>query len=280
MTFNFHRRMVARYNRAWEKAFCWLRYSVAVDAAFCAPCFLFAINNRNSEFIDKPFSDWKNATGNKRGRLNSHSTSDIHKQSLIAAEYFLKVANAEMRPITSFISQAYEDKVARNRAVRKSIMDIVLVCSRRGFPLRGHQWDRAGQTEDGNFAYLVRWAAKTYKVLYSHLASAPCNASYLSPTIQNQLIECMESEIREQIVSRCNQSLFISVMADETTDCGTAEQLSICVRYVNQTSKGQFEVCKDFLGFAELKVANAETVTDEILGRMSKWGKALMVRVR
>ena len=176
----------------------------------------------------------------------------------------------------SFISQAYEDKVARNRAVIRSLVDIVLVRARRGFPLRGHLWDRAEHTEDGNFAYLVRWAATKDDVLHSHLVNAPRNASYLSPTTQNEIIECIESDIREQIVAQCVESMFMSVMADETTDCGATEQLSICVRYVNQTSSGKSEVCEDFLGFAELKEANAETITDTILiTRMSKWGADL-----
>jgi len=60
-------------------------------------------------------------------------------------------------------------------------------------------------------------------------------------------------------------------MADETTDCGGIEQLAICVRYVSETERGTFQVCEDFLGFAKLKVANAESVTKKILGKMSKW---------
>ena len=106
-----------KYNPTWERKFPWLRYSSALDAAFCAPCFVFAVNNKNYELIDVPFKDWKNAVGTKRGTLSTHSRSDTHKQSLVAADNFLKVANAEVKPITSFLSQAYPEKVARNRTV-------------------------------------------------------------------------------------------------------------------------------------------------------------------
>jgi len=261
-----------RFNPSWENRFSWLRYSVSLDAAFCAPCFVFAVGNRNGELIDKPFKDWKNSVGNKRGRCNAHAQSDIHKQSLIAADNFLKVANDDMKPITSFISQAYAEKVARNRSVMKSLIDVVLVCARRGFPLRGHTWNKYEHAEDGNFAYLVHWAAKSDAVLQSHLDTAGCNSKYLSPTTQNEIIACIESEIRDQLVKRCNNSRFISVMADETTDCGGIQQLAICVRYVHEKSKGVFEVCEDFMGFVQLKVANAEDITDTILGKMSQWG--------
>ena len=270
--FEFPQTNGRRYNPSWEHLFNWLRYSESLDSAYCAPCFIFAVGNKNAELIDKPFNDWKNAVGAKRGRLNAHSNSEIHNQSLIAADNFMRVAKDEMKPITSFISQAYADRVARNRSIMKSLIEIVFMCAQRGFPLRGHQWNKTEHTEDGNFAYIVKWAAKKDTMLQSHLESAAQNAKYLSPTTQNELIACIESEIREQIVRQCNKSSFVSVMADETTDCGGIEQLSLCIRYVNEIAKGKFEVCEDFLGFTKLKVANAVTITEKMLGKMAKWG--------
>jgi Domain of unknown function (DUF4371) len=257
-----------RYNPSWETLFSWLRYSVSLDAAYCAPCFILAIRNKNAELIDKPINDWKNAVGTKWGRINAHSNSDIHRQSLVAANNFLQVAQDEMKPITSFISQAYADRVARNRSIMKSLLDIVLVCAQRGFPLRGHLWNKDEQIEDGNFSYLVRWAAKTDAALQSHLETAAHNAKYLSPTIQNELLAWIESEIREQIVRQCNKSPFISVMADETTDCGGTEKLALCVQYIHEEIIGKFEVGEDFLGFIALKTTNAENITDKMLEKL------------
>lgn len=73
-------------------------------------------------------------------------------------------------------------------------------------------------------------------------------------------------------MSRCNELCFISVMADETTDCSGVEQLSICCQYVSEVSKGKFEVCEDFLCFVDLQAANAESVTNAILSNIRKWG--------
>jgi hypothetical protein len=130
-------------------------------------------------------------------------------------------------------------------------------------------------TENGNFSSLVTWATRNDATLRSLVQNAARNAKYLSPTTQNELISCIESEIREQIVQGCNKSPFISVMADETTDCGGIEQLAVCVRYVNEITKGKSEICEDFLVFIELKIANAETITDKILGKFSEWGRNL-----
>lgn len=154
----------------------------------------------------------------------------------------------------------------------KSLLDIVLVCAQRGFPLRGHLWNKDVQIEDGNFAYLVRWAAKTDAALQFHLETAAHNAKYLSQTIQNELLACTESEIREQIVRQCNKTPFISVMADETTNCGGTKQFALCVRYIHEEIIGKFEVCEDFSGFIALKTTNAENITDKMLEKLSERG--------
>ena len=57
-------------------------------------------------------------------------------------------------------------------------------------------------------------------------------------------------------------------MADETQDCSTSEQVSICIRYVN--TKG--EVCEDFAGFIQLERMDAETIANKLLSTVEGWG--------
>ena len=59
-----------------------------------------------------------------------------------------------------------------------------------------------------------------------------------------------------------------SLMADETQDCSTTEQVSICVRYVN--TKG--EVCEDFAGYIKLEKMDAQTIADTLLSTIQGWG--------
>ena len=61
-------------------------------------------------------------------------------------------------------------------------------------------------------------------------------------------------------------------MADETTDCSTVEQLSICVRYLKASQQSKFEVCEEFVGFAEVKDTCASTIADTILSKLRLWG--------
>ena len=55
--------------------------------------------------------------------------------------------------------------------------------------------------------------------------------TYTSPIIQNQIIEACNTIIVKTIVHNVNSSKCFSILADETSDTSTTEQLSICVRY-------------------------------------------------
>ena len=60
-------------------------------------------------------------------------------------------------------------------------------------------------------------------VLRAHLQSP--GPHYLSPKIQNELIQCCDTEIREKIITECNMSECFAICADETTDVSIKEQL-------------------------------------------------------
>jgi hypothetical protein len=51
----------------------------------------------------------------------------------------------------------------------------------------------------GNFIELLRWASSTDPVALSVLEDSDRNATYLSPTIQNEIISLLANQIRQQI---------------------------------------------------------------------------------
>lgn len=51
----------------------------------------------------------------------------------------------------------------------------------------------------GNFIELLRWASSTDPVALSILEDSDRNATYLSPTIQNEIICLLANHIRQQI---------------------------------------------------------------------------------
>lgn len=76
----------------------------------------------------------------------------------------------------------------------KSIVEVITLCGRQNLALRGHREDKSALNESsafnhGNFlALLSHRAAAGDDVLKAHLETCKGNASYMSPTIQNELI--------------------------------------------------------------------------------------------
>ena len=62
--------------------------------------------------------------------------------------------------------------------------------------------------------------------LKEHMEHAPGNAKYTLPQIQNEIVLMCEA-IREKILKSIAK--YWSIMADETQDCSTTEQVSLCI---------------------------------------------------
>jgi hypothetical protein len=56
-----------------------------------------------------------------------------------------------------------------------------------------------------------------------------------------------------------------SVMADETEDISSMEQISICARFVSNC-----EVYEEFLGFINIAKMDAQTIADALLSTLQK----------
>ena len=98
-------------------------------------------------------------------------------------------------------------------------------------------------------------------VLENHLRTCSKNASYISKTSQNELINCCGNYIKDILVKEIKENRFFSVLADEASDCSNQEQLSLVIRFVD----GSGEIREKFLGFLHCDLdlsgkALAETV--------------------
>jgi len=79
---------------------------------------------------------------------------------------------------------------------------------------------------------------------------------YTSPIIQNQIIEACNKIILKKIVDKVNSSKCFSILADETTDVATNEQLSLSARYI---------LHEDFLQFFEINSLTGSDLATSIL---------------
>ena len=84
------------------------------------------------------------------------------------------------------------------------------------------------------------------------MSSCPKNATYLSKTSQNDLLECMGQYIQSQIIADVKQSKYYGIMADEVTDISGWEQLGVALRYIKDSVAHeklvQFVACESITG--------------------------------
>lgn len=121
------------------------------------------------------------------------------------------------------------------------ITEVIVLCAKQNIPLRGHT------SENSNFNVILNAFAKNDEILSEHLASAHYNAKYTSPDVQNELIGICAEQVKEKITSSCRNCPFFEIIVDEATDKSTKEQLSLCVRFVDDDCC----VKEEFLGSVE-----------------------------
>ena len=214
---------------------------------YCISCVCFGV--AMSPFVSTGFRNWKKALGRKRSYIEQHKRSDSHKVAEEKVAIFLHTR----QPGTDIALLLSEQVKQQQSCIKKGILSIIDVILAMGIPFRGN-WDTNERMEDGNFAFFMNWKSEYHEDLKIHLANAPQNAKYTSPRVQNEIIQLCETAIRERIM--LNISRYWSLMADETQDCSSTEQLSICIRYVSDSG----EVQEDFMGFVKLERMNALSI--------------------
>jgi len=120
---------------------------------------------------------------------------------------------------------------------------------------------------EGNFIELVKFRAETDPILFNHLQNAPKNAKYTSKSIQNELIDIVAMQIRDEILSEIKEAKYYSVIADEVCDVSNKEQFSICIRYVHDNI-----VKETFLDFVEVERITGHVLANKLLHHLALWG--------
>ena len=81
--------------------------------------------------------------------------------------------NKTQKSVRSQLSQAYDNKVQVNTRALTVIIDSIQFLVKQGLALRGSNWDKAANSEDGNFTSLLELMRKYSPQLKSHLENSP-----------------------------------------------------------------------------------------------------------
>ena len=243
----------------WLSKWPFLRYSKSKDGIYCSYCFVFRQNDVGN-LISTPLYDWKNVSSLIEKHIGS-SHNSLHNIAVALAENFIKVATGLEQDILRQVSDVIDGQIMRNQAILESIIKCLILCGKQNIPIRGKV------QESSNFMALLSFRAETDEALRKHLENAPKNACYLSPTIQNEFIEICGDFIRKDIIDSCKKAKYFTVLVDETTDISTSEQVSISVRFVDDTV-----LREEFLGFHKTVSTTGEDLAVLIIDCLKEYG--------
>ena len=93
------------------------------------------------------------------------------------------------------------------------------------------------------------------------------NATYLSPTIQSEIIATCAEIVQKRLVQTINSAKCFSVLADETTDISRKEQMSICIRYI-VSEDNVFVLKEDFVTFVHVEKTTGDYLSNAIISSL------------
>ncbi|XP_050528242.1 52 kDa repressor of the inhibitor of the protein kinase-like [Daktulosphaira vitifoliae] len=198
---------------------------------------------------------------------------EYHKKCVMQATSFLNILTGKQLDIASQLDSQRTKEISENRAALEPIIRTILFCAEQELPLRGDHNSGAlsltrPKQKDGKFRALLRFRIESGdQNLEKHVLKSSKNATYLSPIIQNEVIQTCSDIITEKVIHRISKVQCFSLLGDETMDVSGTEQLSLCLRYVDIPDLQAPILREDFIGFIPIKDQSSENLTNVILQR-------------
>jgi Domain of unknown function (DUF4371)/hAT family C-terminal dimerisation region len=162
-------------------------------------------------------------------------------------------------------------QITKNRSIVGRLFDVSRLLGKLGLPFRGHREDEDSENK-GLFLELVHFlAASGDTILNDHLQHMSANATYLSSTIQNDMIDVIGNAILTIVIANVKKARIYSILMDETTDNSHCEQVSIMVRFVDVDAVDVDKVvCERLIGVVRADATTGEALTKLLLDVLDK----------
>ncbi|XP_065651244.1 zinc finger MYM-type protein 1-like [Hydra vulgaris] len=213
----------------WLSDFSWLCYSKIKDGAYCL---LFGASLPNKyalcKLFKEPFNTWRNAI--KVFNDYEKTVDGLHIKSMHCYNMLLSRVKNNTFPIEVSLDFSRKQRIEENKKKLASIVKTIIFLGRNDMSLRGHRDDRKYQGEIGesskisglgNFIELLNFRVDAGdSILKEHLLSAPKNSTYISKTIQNELIECCGNAIEEILINDIKKRSFFTLFRMQNRTSG------------------------------------------------------------
>jgi hypothetical protein len=126
----------------------------------------------------------------------------------------------------------------------------------------------------GMFLPVINLLSKYDPVLQNLLENrTKKSVTYLSPNIQNEVINLLANSVQQELVNKINASSFYSIIIDSTQDISKVDQLSLIFRYVEIVHSNnvvtEIIINESFLGFVPVENQSADTISNKIISSLN-----------
>lgn len=167
-------------------------------------------------FVTEPFLNFKKGIE----LLKNHGLTNYHKLCTEKGSSFIQNSNAGgSKFINNIVSDKTKSIMEANRKRLTSIIKTIIFCGHNNISLRGHRDDgildykSAITGKEGIFRSLLAFRLDFGdNILKDHFKSCGKNATMISKTIQNEIINVLHQVITESIVKNIKKNIFFSII--------------------------------------------------------------------
>ena len=201
-------------------------------------------------WVQHPVTNWVKATE----LLNKHEKSEWHKVAL--EKQMLAEAATIHGDILQRMARVSEEDKRRNLELIKKLIRSLYFLIKHRMPHTTTFTDLITlQIDNGD------------EHLNAHKNECAGNASYLSKISTAEFLSSISHFIEQSILCRMKKSKFYAIMADESTDVSSKEEMSICGRWVEDG-----KAMEHFLGIVRAREVNAQSLARYLLEFLQEKG--------
>lgn len=224
------------FQKHWFDTYHWLHYDPSICGVICYYCstaqrlsLLGLSRSKEEAFISKGYRNWKDALSS----FAIHARSPSHTFSVERVAHFHKA-----QPVNSQLASQLAGEQAEARSALQIIFTSVQYLARQGLAFRGHTVD------EGNFMQILKLRTRDNPKFHRWVDR---KVDYTTPQAQNEILLQFSHAVVRQIAQDVKANRIFSVIVDGTQDAGRKEQMSVCIRHVDDN----FIPHEEFVGMYE-----------------------------
>ena len=190
----------------------WLSGCDAKERLYCWPCLLFGVD-RTDVWTKDGFSNLNVLSVS----ISRHEKSLGHIRASLELSTFGRTRiDLQLNQQMKISVKLHNEGVTKNREILKRLIDCICFLAKQELPFRGHD-ESTDSINRGNYIELLNLLSEYDVMLANHLKESSVFRG-TSSTIQNDLINCISKVVINTIKKEIENSQFVSVLLDETTD--------------------------------------------------------------